>query len=127
MSAASSASLAASLAMGYGVSSSGLVGLAWQSYLQQLRKRPLATKATTAAGIAALSSVIAQKIVTPGGLRHDKMAKVALYGLLWSGPSAHLWHTFLDWLFSGRNDLQTAVSKVAIDQLTYGPLCNVLL
>ncbi|KXZ53212.1 hypothetical protein GPECTOR_7g1105 [Gonium pectorale] len=32
----------------------------------------------------------------------------------------------MEWLFSGKKDFQSVLLKVLIDQLTYGPVCNIL-
>jgi len=45
---------------------SSILQLAWRGYLNQLKQHPLRTKALTAACIAALSDVIAQRILTGG-------------------------------------------------------------
>ena len=45
---------------------SSLLQLAWQGYMLQLNKRPLRTKALTSACIAAMSDVLAQRILTGG-------------------------------------------------------------
>ena len=46
---------------------------------------------------------------------------------MWSGPSNHYWQQFLERTFRGRKDAATVVEKVIVDQLVYGPLCNILL
>ena len=46
---------------------------------------------------------------------------------MWSGPSNHYWQQFLERTFKGRKDAATVVEKVIVDQLVYGPLCNILL
>ncbi len=46
---------------------------------------------------------------------------------MWSGPSNHYWQQFLERTFKGRKDASTVVEKVIVDQLVYGPLCNILL
>ena len=50
-----------------------------------------------------------------------------VFGLVWSGPSNHYWQQFLERTFKGRKDAATVVEKVIVDQLVYGPLCNILL
>ncbi len=49
-----------------------------------------------------------------------------LFGLIWSGPSAHYWQLFTEGLFRGRRDGATIIKKTLLDQLSYGPLCNAL-
>ena len=55
------------------------------------------------------------------------MASPQVFGLVWSGPSNHYWQQFLERTFKGRRDAATVVEKVIVDQLVYGPLCNILL
>jgi hypothetical protein len=61
--------------------------------------------------------------------QHSSTAVMAtqVFGLVWSGPSNHYWQQFLERTFKGRKDAATVVEKVIVDQLVYGPLCNVLL
>lgn len=48
-----------------------------------------------------------------------------LWGLLIGAPSAHFWHMYLQRWFAGKAEtLQTVLQKVALDQLTFGPLYN---
>lgn len=100
--------------------------MAWKRYLQELSRRPLRTKALTSAAIAGLSDVVAQTIISGRYSNLKRTLAVACFGFLYSGPSAHYWQKFLEWLFSGRKDMQTVLTKVVIDQLSYGPLCNIL-
>lgn len=106
--------------------SGSILQLAWKRYLQELSRRPLRTKALTSAAIAGLSDVVAQTIISGRYSNLKRTLAVACFGFLYSGPSAHYWQKFLEWLFSGRKDMQTVLTKVVIDQLSYGPLCNIL-
>jgi peroxisomal membrane protein 2 len=105
---------------------SGILQVAWQRYLAQLNKRPLRTKALTAACIAGLSDVIAQRILVGRYRSPYRTLLCALYGLLWNGPSNHFWQKFMEKLFRGKTDNLTVIRKVLFDQVTYGPLCNLL-
>lgn len=116
-------------------SNPSVLGIAWQRYLYQLNKRPLRTKALTAAGIAALSDIIAQRVLTGGYRSGRRTVAVALYGLIYTGPAAHYWQKFVQWAFctcgKGSNcncssDALTVFKKVLVDQVTYGPVCNVM-
>lgn len=49
---------------------------------------------------------------------------MAAFGAAYTGPSAHFWQKFMEWLFSGKVDVGTVLVKVAVDQLSYGPVCN---
>jgi peroxisomal membrane protein 2 len=122
-----------------------LLHLAWRRYQAQLRARPLATKAITAAAIAALSDAAAQWIAASsssargsGGKKRPsydpaRTLKMALLGLVWSGPSAHYWQDFLQRAVpqpgAGASPERAAAAllkKVALDQFTYGPACNLV-
>lgn len=70
--------------------------------------------------------MVAQTIISGRYSNLKRTLAVACFGFLYSGPSAHYWQKFLEWLFSGRKDMQTVLTKVVIDQLSYGPLCNIL-
>ncbi|WIA31996.1 hypothetical protein OEZ86_002850 [Tetradesmus obliquus] len=101
-----------------------VVHLAWSKYKQQLTKKPLQTKALTSACVASLSDVIAQRLI---GTKYSltRTIKMALWGLLIGAPSAHFWHMYLQRWFAGKAEtLQTVLQKVALDQLTFGPLYN---
>lgn len=107
-----------------------IVSLAWQRYLRQLHESPLATKATTSAVIAALADVLAQRLSNSKlPVNWRRAAILGLYGLLWIGPSNHYWHSWLErnvaW---GTQSISwRAIKKVCVDQLTYGPLNNILM
>ena len=51
---------------------------------------------------------------------------IALYGLIWTGPSNHYWQLLLERLFPKRDDPLRPAKKVLFDQLTYGPLNNIM-
>uniref|UniRef100_A0A7S0N794 Peroxisomal membrane protein MPV17 n=1 Tax=Chlamydomonas leiostraca TaxID=1034604 RepID=A0A7S0N794_9CHLO len=103
-----------------------VLSLAWQRYLFNLNQKPLRTKALTSAFIAGLSDVIAQRIISGGYKNSRRTLAIACYGLIWNGPSAHFWQKFMEYLFPGKTDMKTVLKKVLIDQLSYGPVCNLL-
>mmetsp|Transcript_71212 Transcript_71212/g.225089 ORF Transcript_71212/g.225089 Transcript_71212/m.225089 type:complete len:186 (+) Transcript_71212:205-762(+) len=105
---------------------SNIVAVAWQRYQRQLQRQPLPTKAVTAACIAALSDVVAAWLVPGKKQELSRTAKMGLFGLLWSGPSMHFWQNFMERTFRGKKDGTTVIRKTVFDQLTYGPMCNVL-
>ena len=106
---------------------SGILALCWHRYLRRLEEEPLRTKALTAALLAGLADVIAQRLVSSrSALNWRRTLSIALYGLLWGGPSNHYWQQVLERIFPKRGDPLRAVKKVALDQLTYGPLNNIL-
>lgn len=106
---------------------SSIVAVAWQRYLKQLEAKPLRTKAVTAACISGISDVIAQRIGSNAPLNWRRTLAMALFGLVWSGPSNHYWQQLMERTFKGQKSSATIVEKVALDQLLYGPVCNVLM
>eukprot|EP00879_Flechtneria_rotunda_P018595 GHRR01019512.1.p1 GENE.GHRR01019512.1~~GHRR01019512.1.p1 ORF type:complete len:199 (+),score=46.06 GHRR01019512.1:792-1388(+) len=101
-----------------------VVHLAWLSYKKQLVKWPLRTKAITSACIASLSDVIAQRLM---GSKYSFVGtvKMAIWGLCIGAPAAHFWHRYLQKWFAGKTDtFETALQKVILDQLTFGPIYN---
>lgn len=103
-----------------------LIKFAWTKYLNELHERPLATKGMTAGFLALLSDLLAQRLSGSRSLMLRRSLLMGLYGLLYVGPSAHFVHKFLDYVFEGRKDMNTAIKKVALEQLSYGPFCNVM-
>eukprot|EP00878_Enallax_costatus_P003220 GHUV01003423.1.p1 GENE.GHUV01003423.1~~GHUV01003423.1.p1 ORF type:complete len:199 (+),score=39.85 GHUV01003423.1:178-774(+) len=109
---------------GHKHNSTTLVQLAWTRYKKSLARRPLATKAVTSACVASVSDAIAQKL-TGSKYSFTRTLKMALWGLLIGAPSAHYWHQYLQRWFAGKSDsLETAIQKVILDQLTFGPMYN---
>ncbi|EFJ42510.1 hypothetical protein VOLCADRAFT_107206 [Volvox carteri f. nagariensis] len=104
----------------------GLLVVCWKSYIEELKTRPLRTKCITSACVAGLSDVVAQLIISGHYKSVKRTLAVACFGALYTGPSAHYWQKFMEQLFSGRKDFKTVLQKVLVDQLTYGPVCNVL-
>eukprot|EP00898_Chlorokybus_atmophyticus_P003595 jgi/Chlat1/4236/Chrsp27S04313 len=77
----------------------------WGSaYLRELERRPLRTKAVTAALLAAAADLIAQRLSKPRSAPYDtrKPLLMALWGLVYAGPSAHYFHRLLERLFAAR-------------------------
>ncbi|GIL73673.1 hypothetical protein Vretifemale_3805, partial [Volvox reticuliferus] len=108
------------------IPSGGPLALCWKRYIEELNKRPLRTKCVTSACVAALSDVVAQLIISGSYKSVKRTLAVACFGAIYTGPSAHYWQKFMERLFSGKKDLTTVLQKVLVDQLTYGPVCNVL-
>lgn len=79
------------------MASSSILTVAWRRYLAQLDRRPLPTKAVTAAVLSALSDLLAQRLAgtarTP--VNWHRTLAIAAYGLVWAGPTAHFWQLFL--------------------------------
>lgn len=85
-------------------------------------------QAITASLIALASDLIAQRLGAPGRARVNwrRSLSIALYGLIWTGPSNHYWQLFLERLFPTKNDPLRPAKKVAFEQLTFGPLNTIV-
>ena len=119
---------------------SNVVTVAWARYLRQLEREPLKTKvvflqwtpakpsiitnnlwphttstslqAITSGSLAALSDITAQKLVSNAPLNWRRTLAMALFGLIWSGPSNHYWQKFTNQLFKGKKDAASVAQKV---------------
>mmetsp|Transcript_5563 Transcript_5563/g.15941 ORF Transcript_5563/g.15941 Transcript_5563/m.15941 type:complete len:187 (+) Transcript_5563:226-786(+) len=103
-----------------------ILGLAWARYSQQLSKKPLPTKAVTAGCLSGASDILAQTLTSKGPINWRRTLAIAAFGFVWAGPSAHYWQAWLQKTFPKKDD-KTLIKKVAVDQLTYGPICNLAL
>eukprot|EP00897_Mesotaenium_endlicherianum_P002764 jgi/Mesen1/2515/ME000016S01862 len=110
-----------------GDSGDNVLAVAWHKYLRQLRQRPLETKAITSGVLAGVSDILAQKLAGGKELQMRRTVLMALFGAVYGGPSAHFVHRLLDRLFAPKGDFLSVAKKVVVEQLTYGPLCNILL
>lgn len=103
-----------------------ILGLAWAHYCKRLEKRPLPTKAITAGCLSAASDMLAQSMTSKNAFNFRRTLAIGAFGFLWSGPSAHYWQGWLQKRFPKQDDA-SAVKKVVVDQVTYGPICNLAL
>jgi peroxisomal membrane protein 2 len=89
---------------------------------------PPPVQAVTAGVIAAIADLLAQRISRRRHLNWRRTLSIALYGLVWGGPSNHYWQLFLERAVPRRRggDALRPVKKMLLDQTTYGPLSNVL-
>ena len=69
-------------------------------------------QAITSGSLAALSDITAQKLVSNAPLNWRRTLAMALFGLIWSGPSNHYWQKFTNQLFKGKKDAASVVQKV---------------
>jgi hypothetical protein len=108
---------------------STFVAIAWTKYLERLDSSPLLTKACTSALIAALADTFAQRLTSSkASLNFRRSFIIATYGFFWIGPSNHYWHGFLERLIPmSKNTGTRSAKKVAVDQLLFGPLNNILM
>ncbi|KAJ6722302.1 hypothetical protein OIU74_006998 [Salix koriyanagi] len=99
-------------------SRSGFIG--W--YLSQLESRPVVTKTFTTSLIYAAADLTAQMISSTSSSSLDfiRTLRMAGYGLLFLGPSQHLWFNFMSKVLPKR-DVLTTFKKIFMGQAVYGP------
>lgn len=102
----------------------------WSSYNQALKQQPLQTKALTCMVGFALGDSLAQITTREGslqtrllGIDAGRTARMAGFGLLFSGPVGHYWYDWLERAIMPRSPMNpvTIAAKVAADQLLYTP------
>lgn len=101
----------------------------WRSYSAILEKAPLFTKAATSATVYTIGDFIAQRTEGKcmGDLDRARLIRSLLAGFIGHGPLSHLWYGFSESLFENVMHLQGwwgTITKVAIDQTTWGPFWN---
>ncbi|KAI7844014.1 hypothetical protein COHA_002551 [Chlorella ohadii] len=100
---------------------SGGFGL-WAAYLALLAKRPLATKAVTAALLNGLGDVIAQSQFEQGKDFDWKRCGIfTLLGLLLIGPTLHVWYGSLGTIVKATGNTG-ALMRLGLDQLCFAPI-----
>ncbi|KZV56211.1 hypothetical protein F511_13815 [Dorcoceras hygrometricum] len=102
-------------------SNMGLLG--W--YLGMLESRPILTKSISSAIIYAVADATSQMITME---RHDawnpvRTLRMAGFGLIFLGPSQHVWFNFMAKVVPKRDVIST-FKKLAMGQLFYGPTIN---
>jgi peroxisomal membrane protein 2 len=106
---------------------SNVVAIAWYRYLKSLEKHPVKTKAISSAVIAGVSDMTAQKLVSNAPLNWRRTLAMALFGLIWGGPSNHYWQLFTNRLLKGRKDTASVLQKMILDNCVYSPIYNLLI
>ncbi|CAM9570700.1 unnamed protein product [Chrysoparadoxa australica] len=106
-------------------SSNPLVAL-WAAYNALLDSKPLLTKGLTSFLGFGLGDFLAQKFIDKADeINWERLARLALFGLLIHGPTGHYFYGFLDSKIPGTAAL-TVASKVGIDQLLWNPIFGVM-
>lgn len=105
----------------------------WRGYNQSLSTSPVMTKSLTAMAACGLGDCIAQVSSSKAptlerrfaSLDALRTARLALFGLLWTGPSGHVFYGVLDKIFKSQSvgRLAAIAGKVGVDQLVYSPIC----
>jgi hypothetical protein len=75
----------------------------WRGYNNALKSQPIVTKSLTCAAAFAVGDVMAQVCTRPAkfdrllaSLDAMRTARLALFGLMWSGPTGHAFYSWLD-------------------------------
>ncbi|CAK7347450.1 unnamed protein product [Dovyalis caffra] len=91
-------------------------------YLNQLESHPVVTKTFTTSLIYAAADLTAQMISLTSSSSFDllRTLRMAGYGLLFLGPSQHLWFNFMSKVLPKR-DVLTTFKKIFMGQTVYGP------
>ncbi|CAL5185390.1 unnamed protein product [Lathyrus oleraceus] len=99
----------------------GFVG--W--YLRKLESHPVITKSITSSLIYIAADFTSQMITLPSSASYDfkRTSRMAVYGLLFLGPSQHLWFNFLSKILPKR-DVNTTLKKIFMGQAVFGPISN---
>ncbi|EFN52471.1 hypothetical protein CHLNCDRAFT_13495, partial [Chlorella variabilis] len=89
-------------------------------------------QALIAALLAATADAVAQRLLGARRLALRRCALMSLYGMLWYGPSNHIWQRLLVRIFRSfqpglLQHVQVVAQRVALDQLTYAPVNNTLM
>ncbi|XP_058773388.1 uncharacterized protein LOC131647512 [Vicia villosa] len=99
----------------------GFVG--W--YLRKLETYPVITKSITSSLIYTAADFTSQMITLPSYASYDfkRTSRMAMYGLLFLGPSQHMWFNFLSKILPKR-DVNTTLKKIFMGQAVFGPISN---
>lgn len=105
-------------------------------YLNSLQTSPIATKSITCLAAFLIGDVSAQVASSRARRLEERLAtidagrtlRMALFGLVWSGPAGHHFYKWLDKVLMPGNPtaLAAVVGKVAVDQLIYSPVSTAL-
>ncbi|KAK8958887.1 hypothetical protein KSP40_PGU009031 [Platanthera guangdongensis] len=92
-------------------------------YLGMIETRPILTKSLTAGAIFTAADISAQTIATSNSKSMDwiRTLRMASYGMLFSGPSLHLWFNLTSKLIPKRDVIST-FKKVFMGQAIFGPI-----
>eukprot|EP00891_Asterochloris_glomerata_P007800 jgi/Astpho2/7800/Aster-06091 len=77
--------------------------------------------------LAGISDITAQKLVSSRPLNWRRTLAMALFGLVYGGPSNHYWQDFTNKMLKGRKDNASVVKKLLLDNLVFSPVYNVLM
>ena len=103
----------------------------WANYCLQLEKRPFLTKSITSGILCLLADVVCQsneqfvldkkKSFLQYEFDYLRILRFGALGSLLVGPTLHVWYKFLGNFIPGQQ-LSSALKRLAVDQLIFGPL-----
>ncbi|KAG2262110.1 hypothetical protein Bca4012_013234 [Brassica carinata] len=94
-------------------------------YLRKLESHPFMTKSVTTSLIYMAADLTSQMITMQPSGSYDliRTARMASFGLIFLGPSQHLWFSYLSKILPKR-DVLTTVKKIMMGQALFGPFSN---
>ncbi|KAL0072951.1 hypothetical protein J3Q64DRAFT_1789374 [Phycomyces blakesleeanus] len=95
-----------------------------QRYQRQVAENPMRTFGLQAALMFSIGDVLAQQVVEEKGFRnHDpvRTLRMGVYGCFVAGPVTGKWHQFLNRTVTIKNRAGSIATRLAIDQLFFGP------
>lgn len=105
---------------------------AWGAYTQVLHRRPVPTKVATSVVAAVMGDLLAQRMarpaIKPDNWRYDwkRTFRFVFFNAAFMAPLGHHYYAALDAIVMPHSSksLAAVVSKVAIDQLVFAPVCT---
>ncbi|CAH2047008.1 unnamed protein product [Thlaspi arvense] len=94
-------------------------------YLRKLESHPFITKSITTSLIYMAADLTSQMITMQPSESFDliRTARMASFGLIFLGPSQHLWFSYLSRILPKR-DVLTTFKKIMMGQVLFGPCSN---
>ncbi|ANM70733.1 Peroxisomal membrane 22 kDa (Mpv17/PMP22) family protein [Arabidopsis thaliana] len=94
-------------------------------YLRKLESHPFMTKSITTSVIYMAADLTSQMITMEptGSFDLIRTARMASFGLIFLGPSQHLWFSYLSKILPKR-DVLTTFKKIMMGQVLFGPVSN---
>ncbi|CAN8267776.1 unnamed protein product [Cochlearia groenlandica] len=94
-------------------------------YLRKVESHPFITKSITTSVIYMAADLTSQMITMPPSGSFDliRTARMASFGLIFLGPSQHIWFSYLSRILPKR-DVLTTLKKIMMGQVLFGPCSN---
>ena len=105
----------------WGSGGGGGAGGIWLSYLALLDRKPVMTKAITAAVLNGVGDIIAQLWLDGGKLNWKRLGVFSFLGLVLIGPALHVWYGTLIRLVPSQGSFG-AIGRLMLDQFAFAPI-----